>query len=303
VESIVPGVYRIELPLPYHLDPLNVYLLRSGESFTLIDAGMDTPQCFAALDHARQEIGSPWTALRELTISHYHPDHVGMAPRLLRLSGARLRIGRAEAEMLGRMADHCAAENWERSVLREAGTPAPTIDEIERAMHAVRGSFHPLRADLTARKGEKIPCEAGDFEVVLTPGHSPEHLCLFNREQGLFFSGDHLLEKITPNIQWHPERDALGEYLESLRVVAKLDIDLVLPSHGRPFRGHREWIDRAIAHHAQRCDQLEAALRQDPKATPFELTQVLWTRRLSPFHLRFAIFETLAHLEHLRRRG
>ena len=170
-------------------------------------------------------------------------------------------------------------------------------------MHAVRGSFHPLHADLTVRNGDKIPCDAGDFEVVLTPGHSPEHTCLFNRQQGLFFSGDHLLEKITPNIQWHPEGDALGEYLESLRAVAKLDVDLVLPSHGRPFRGHREWISRAIAHHEQRCAQLEAALRQAPDATPFELTQVLWTRRLSPFHLRFAIFETLAHLEHLRRRG
>jgi len=303
VESIVPGIYRIELPLPYNLDALNVCLLRSGESFILVDAGMDTPQCFAALDHARQEIGFPWTALRELTTSHYHPDHVGMAPRLLRISGARLRIATAEAEILGQMADHRAAERWERSILLEARTPAPTIDEIERAMHAVRGSFHPLHADLTVRNGDKIPCDAGDFEVVLTPGHSPEHTCLFNRQQGLFFSGDHLLEKITPNIQWHPEGDALGEYLESLRAVAKLDVDLVLPSHGRPFRGHREWISRAIAHHEQRCAQLEAALRQAPDATPFELTQVLWTRRLSPFHLRFAIFETLAHLEHLRRRG
>ena len=130
VESIVPGIYRIELPLPYNLDALNVCLLRSGESFILVDAGMDTPQCFAALDHARREIGFPWTALRELTISHYHPDHVGMAPRLLRISGARLRIATAEAEILGQMADHRAAERWERSILLEARTPAPTIDEI-----------------------------------------------------------------------------------------------------------------------------------------------------------------------------
>lgn len=303
MESIVPGVYRVELPLPYELDPLNVYLLRSGGALALVDAGMDTPQCFAALDAARQQMGFAWTALRELTLSHYHPDHVGMAPRLLRISGARVRIAAAEACALRQMADYRAAERWERDVLRDAGTPGAAIDEIERALRIVRVSFHPLDADLPALNGEKIACDAGEFEVILTPGHSPEHLCLFNREQGLFFSGDHLLEKVTPNIQWQPGRDALGEYLESLRAVAKLDIDLVLPSHGRPFRGHREWISRAAENHERRCEQLEAALRASPEATPFELTRVLWTRRLSPFHLRFAIFETLAHLEHLRRRG
>ena len=110
-----------------------------------------------------------------------------------------------------------------------------------------------------------------------------------------------MLEKISPHISWHPGLDALGDYLDSLRAVAELDVDLVLPKHGRPFHGSRAWIARAISHHQRRCEQLEEALARGP-ATPFELTRVLWPQSLPPFHLRFAIFETLAHLEHLRRK-
>jgi hypothetical protein len=81
-----------------------------------------------------------------------------------------------------------------------------------------------------------------------------------------------------------------------------MDLDLVLPSHGAPFRGHREWVARTRAHHEERCMQIHAALAQGPR-TPAELVSVLWTRELSPFHYRFAVFEVLSHLEYMRRRA
>ena len=300
--TLPAGIHRVELPLPFELGALNVYLLRRGDGFVLIDAGMDTPDCFHALDSARAALGFEWAHMEELVISHYHPDHTGLAPRLLGLSQARLRISPVESEELRLMSDLHAAEQWERDILHHAGVPAPIVDQIELSMAPVRTCFHQLPADLTAHAGEILASDAGDFEIVITPGHSPGHLCLYNRRHRVLFSGDHMLEKISPNIGWHPGIDALGDYLESLRAVAELDIDVVLPSHGHPFRGHRAWIARAIASHESRCDKLEEALAQGP-ATPFELSRVLWPRELSPFHLRFAVFETLAHLEHIRRRS
>jgi glyoxylase-like metal-dependent hydrolase (beta-lactamase superfamily II) len=295
------GIHLVELPLPFDLGSLNVYLLRRGERFVLIDAGMDTPECFSALDAARCDLAVEWRGMEELVVSHYHPDHVGLAPRLLRLSGARLRISPIESEALHLMSDRVAAEQWERGILNSAGVPHPMIEEIELSMRPFRSSFHLLAPDLPAAAGDCIATDAGDFEIVTTPGHSRGHLCLYNRRHRLLFSGDHMLEKVSPHIGWHPGIDALGEYLASLRAVAELDIDMVLPSHGQPFRDHRAWIARAIDNHERRCDQLEAALAQGP-ATPFELARVLWPRTLPPFHLRFAVFETLAHLEHVRRR-
>ena len=296
------GIHLVELPLPFELGTLNVYLLKRGGGFILIDAGMDSPECFSALDTARAALGFEWARMEELVISHYHPDHIGLGPRLLSLSGARLRISPVESEALRLMSDVHATEQWERGILHDAGVPAPILEQIELSMEPVRNCFHLLPADLTTHAGEILATDAGDFEIVITPGHSPGHLCLYNRRHRVLFSGDHMLEKISPNIGWHPGIDALGDYLDSLRAVAELDVDLVLPSHGRPFRDHRAWIARAIASHERRCDKLEEALARGP-ATPFELMRILWPRELSPFHLRFAIFETLAHLEHIRRRG
>lgn len=300
--SLPKGIHLVALPLPFDLGNLNVYLLRRGSSFILIDAGMDTSECFGALDVARARLAVDWSRMEELVVSHYHPDHIGLAPRLLRLSGARLRISPVESQALHMMSDSAAAEQWERGILRDAGVPASAVDQIELSMGPVRASFHQLAPDLPAGSGERVLTDAGEFEILITPGHSPGHLCLYNRRHRLLFSGDHMLEKISPNIGWHPGVDALGDYLESLRAVAELDVDLVLPSHGRPFRNHRAWIARAIATHQRRCDQLQEALARGP-ATPFELTRVLWPRVLPPFHLRFAIFETLAHLKHLRHRA
>jgi glyoxylase-like metal-dependent hydrolase (beta-lactamase superfamily II) len=301
--SLPSGIHRIELPLPFDLGSLNVYLLRRGKGFVLIDAGMDTPECFSALQTgieaaAHDNQGVEWSRLEEIIVSHHHPDHIGLAPRLLQLSGARLRIPAVESEALHVLSDTDAAGKWERDILRDAGVPALLIEQIELSMHPLRSAFRRLPHDLPSDAGDRVETDAGDFEVVSTPGHSPGHLCLYNRKHRLLFSGDHMLEKISPNIGWHPGVDALGDYLESLRAVAQLDVDLVLPSHGEPFHGHRAWIARAIASHQRRCGQLEAALARGP-ATPFELARVLWPRELSPFHQRFAVFETLSHLEHL----
>jgi glyoxylase-like metal-dependent hydrolase (beta-lactamase superfamily II) len=301
--SLPSGIHRIELPLPFDLGTLNVYLLRRGNGFALIDAGMDTPECFSALRRgveAAMHTSVEWSRMEELIVSHHHPDYIGLAPRLLGLSGARLRIPAVESEALHLLSDPAAAEQWERGILQDAGVPAPLIEQIELSMGPIRAGFHLLPHDLPAGAGECIQTDAGEFEIVSTPGHSPGHLCLYNRAHRLLFSGDHMLEKISPNIGWHPEVDALGDYLASLRAVSDLEVDLVLPSHGQPFRGSRAWIARAIASHERRCDRLEEALALGP-STPFELTRVLWPRELTPFHLRFAVFETLSHLEHLDR--
>jgi glyoxylase-like metal-dependent hydrolase (beta-lactamase superfamily II) len=136
-------------------------------------------------------------------------------------------------------------------------------------------------------------------ELIATPGHSPGHICLHFPRHRAFISGDHIIEGITPNIGYSPGHDALGEYLESLNRVSAMDFDLIVPSHGAPFRGHREWIAATRNHHAKRCAEIEAAL----PATPAELVSRLWPRELTAFHYRFAVFEVLAHLEHMKRRS
>jgi glyoxylase-like metal-dependent hydrolase (beta-lactamase superfamily II) len=163
-------------------------------------------------------------------------------------------------------------------------------------------AFERLSPDRLLRGGETIATAHGLLEVVWTPGHSPGHVCLYDRERRVLISGDHILEHISPNIGWQPEHDALGEFLSSLDRIAALDVDLVLPSHGAPFRGHREWVRNTQQHHAERCAKI-VTLVDNGAATADLIAGQLWNRHLSPFHYRFAIFEVLAHLEYLERRG
>jgi len=148
--------------------------------------------------------------------------------------------------------------------------------------------------------GEKIPVADGVLEVLWTPGHTPGHVCLYDRQRRVLFSGDQILELISPNIGWHPGRDPLHEFLTSLEELEKLDIELILPSHGMPFSGHREWISKTMDHHRDRCNRILALLNGSPK-TAATIVDGLWDRTLTPFHYRFAVFEVLAHLEYLER--
>jgi glyoxylase-like metal-dependent hydrolase (beta-lactamase superfamily II) len=293
-------VHVIELPLPFALGSINAYLVRMAGGYLLIDCGMDTEDCFQALEQGLQTAGIAWRDIHEILLTHIHPDHMGLTPRLIELTGARLAMHAHDAEYLRELTQTERYLAWAAGVLRDSGVPDEIIAKIGVSSKEIHKHFHRLTPDRVLAGGEKIPAVVGELEVLWTPGHSPGHVCLYARAPRVLFSGDQMLEQISPNIGWHPGRDPLGEFLGSLRDLERLEIDLILPSHGAPFSGHREWIRKTMEHHAQRCDRI-LALLDDAKKSAAELVNQLWERPLTPFHYRFAVFEVLAHLEYLER--
>jgi glyoxylase-like metal-dependent hydrolase (beta-lactamase superfamily II) len=300
--EVLPGAYLVELPLPYSLTPINVYLVRLSEGYLLVDCGMDTEDCRNALLNALRDLSASWRDIRRILLTHVHPDHMGLAPRLVELTGARLLMHKDDVDYLNVLAKYDEYSAWSADVLREAGVSPDIIARIGAAAEGIHVSFQKLSPDVMLSGGEKIEASIGTLDVHWTPGHSPGHVCLYNAEHRGLFSGDQMLTEITPNIGWHPGREALSEYLNSLEDLARLEIDLVLPAHGAPFSNHREWIRKTVAHHADRCARILAELAAEPK-TAADLVPRLWDRTLAPFHYRFAVFEILAHLEYLERQG
>lgn len=300
--EVLPGVFLIVLPLPFTLGSINVYLVRLTSGYLLVDCGMDTEECFEALWLALAARGAAWHEIHEILLTHVHPDHMGLAPRLLKLTGARLLLHSHDAKYLDELAQSEQYREWAGAVLRRAGVAPNLIAKIEAGASEIHKSFQRLQPDHLLTGGEKIQTATGELEVLWTPGHSPGHVCLYGREHRVLFSGDQMLELISPNIGWHPEGDPLSDYLNSLQDLARLEIDLILPSHGAPFSGHREWIRRTVEHHDERCKRILALLSDAPKNAA-TLVDKLWDRPLLPFHYRFAVFEVLAHLEYMERQN
>lgn len=301
--EVLPRTYQITLPLPFELSSVNTYLIPLQDGYMLVDCGLGTQDSFVALESQLRSLGVAWADIREIFLTHTHPDHVGQALRLLTLTGARLSMHRYELEQLLRIARTPAHKpGWLDDAMNWAGVPEPLMERIDHAFLRMKPNFPELVPDRVLEGGELLQTAVGPLELLYTPGHSPGHLCLYSEEHRTLFSGDHVLQSITPNIGWLPQRDALGEFLASLQRVYPLDLDQLLPGHGQPFHGHKDWIDETTAHHKERCEIILGSLDGGP-LTAHDLVSAVWSRPLAPFHHRFAVFEVLAHLEFLRRRG
>ena len=296
-----PGVRTITLPMPWELETVNVHIVDLDDGFLLVDSGIATEECFDALEGALNELKITWRDIRTLFLTHLHPDHIGLSWKILELSGARLVMHRVEADYLALVSRESRAPFFAQAMLA-AGVPEDMQKRMDHALRDVRRHFREHKTDWLLEGGERIPVRGGTLEAVWTPGHSPGHVCLYSPEHRYLISGDHILQFITPNIGWHPDSDMLAAYLDSLDRLNPFDIDLVLPSHGQAFRGHRERIRETAQHHDERCAQIIGHIAKAP-LTAYGLVEQIWPRGLTPFHQHFAVFEILAHLEYLQRRG
>ncbi len=302
--AVSPGIWLINLPLPFPVGSINVYLIRTLDGYLLLDCGLKTTGCREGLAAALAHVGIDWNEIRQLVITHLHPDHFGLMAEVKQQSGAEVLMHRVEATyLLPRWRDrHVVARHWEW--LSEHGVPPADSEEIGQASRGVAEFVETTEPDRLLDDGESLPVEGGSLQVLWTPGHSPGLITLYSPERRLYFSSDHVIQKITPNVGLFSSAmgDPLADYLKSLDRLRRLDIDLILPSHGHPFTGLREWIAATELHHRDRCERILAATAGTPR-TAYEIIPFEWGDHLSPLNERFAVAETLAHLEYMRRQG
>jgi len=267
----------------------------------LIDSGVATEECFQVLEAALAERGVAWTDVRTLLLTHYHPDHIGLSWKILELTGARLVMHRADVEYLEELA-RVNGVPWYAEAMRIGGVPAELAAGMEGALRGNRPAFRAHHPQQILEGGETLAVGDESLEVIWTPGHTLGHVCLYSPQRRILISGDHVLEKITPNIAWHPKHDMLAKYLTSLDRLLPYEIDIVIPSHGTQFEDHRAVIRGTAAHHEERCGAILKHVREAPM-TAHGLVLAMWRRKLSDFHHNFAVFEILAHLEYMKRNG
>lgn len=304
IEPVAPGVYWLRLPLPFALDHINVWLLRDGAGWTLVDCGLGDP----ATSTIWREYAAVWLEnlpLHRILVTHCHPDHVGQAQHLAEAHGAPIWITQGEYLSAHAMRDESAGFGVSPllAFFARHGMAEQEIEGLRK-----RGNRYRLGVPEVPRQyhrlvdGEELSIDGRVWRVIVGLGHSPEHVSLHCEELAVLISGDMLLPKITTNVSvWptEPEADPLGRFLRSIERFAGLAPQtLVLPSHGLPFRGICTRIAQLKAHHEARLAELLGAMNSGPQ-TAAQLRSVLFPRELDLQQLFFAMGETIAHLNHL----
>jgi len=308
--EVLPNVYQLKIPIPDNpLGFINAYLVKAHEGSLLIDTGWNTDQGFEALKLQLGEAGLTFEDLKYIAITHIHPDHYGLVGRLAKYTNASLIIHEIERSLLySRYVNYDDLLNEMDEWLKVNGVPSSDRPKLRMASLEILGMVEVAMPDQVVHGGEHITLGNFDLEIVWTPGHSPGHICFYDRARKVLFSGDHILQKTTPNVSMNSQSigNPLVDYLNSLHQISKMPVDLVLPAHGQPFNHLSERLRELQQHHENRLNEMVAAFNGEPKTAYTIAASVTWYvpwQELAPFSKRQAVTETLAHLELLLARG
>lgn len=305
---VAPGVHWLRMPLPFTLGHINLWLLEDGDGYSIVDTGVFTPETtdvwektFAGTMQSRP--------LQRLFVTHLHPDHAGCAGWLAERFDAPLWMTREEYLLCrvlvadtGRVAPDAGNRFY-----TGAGFPKEAMDYYHK-MFGMFGRYvsHLPESYRRLQDGDRIAVGEHEWQVIVGRGHSPEHACLYCEELKLLISGDQLLPTISSNVSVYPTEPAanpLQEWMASLRHLKdRVPADvLVLPAHGKPFRGAHRRLDALLEEHVGCLDEL-VSLCAEPKRA-IDTFPALFKSEINKNNLIMATGESVAHLNYLLAEG
>lgn len=304
VQQVAPGVLWLRMRLPFALDHINLWLLEDDDGWTAVDCGIATDVTREAWEQVFA------SALRGLPIvrvivTHCHPDHVGLAAWLCERWNAPLYMTAGEYGFARMMSAALPGVDGTAALphFRRHGLTDPAMIEQLQG----RKSYYPTlvptvpTAYRRLQHGQSLHIGQHDWRVITGFGHSPEHASLYCADLDLLISGDMVLPRISTNVSVfavEPEANPVQQYLDSLERYRDLpERTLVLPAHGKPFRGLHTRIDQLLVHHHERLAEVTAACSMPQSAA--DIVPIMFRRALDAHQLTFALGEALAHLHKL----
>jgi glyoxylase-like metal-dependent hydrolase (beta-lactamase superfamily II) len=303
--EVAPGVRWLSMPLPFQLDHINLWLLDDEPGTTLVDTGIADQR---TREHWEQIFATVRTVKR-LILTHYHPDHAGNAAWICKRFGVEMWT--TQGEYLTAHAVRASAAGYTGEAVLDVFRRNGLDQAHYQAMSGRNNRYAELVPDFPHSyrriiEGDLVTIGDNPWRAIIGHGHAPEHLSLFCERLNTVIAGDMLLSTISTNVSvWSidPEGDPLRLFLDSLARYRELPPDvLVLPSHGKPFRGAHERVAQLENHHRERLSALKEVLAKGEKSAG-DLLPVLFRRKLDAHQTFFAMGEAIAHLHYLYYAG
>ena len=324
VTEVAPGVLRTQLPINLPgLGHVNCYVMEDERGITVVDPGLPGAESWNDLNDRLSRAGYRVADVHTVIITHSHFDHFGGAMRLRDEVGAdilthetfRTEWSRADLEEHedSSALDINTPEGQEAEIERifsqrlpwGGQRTRPAEEHLERMRRMGRFTkewYATPEPSISVTDSQTVQLARREWVAIHTPGHTYDHLCLYDPEHGVVFTGDHVLPTITPHIGGiAPQPDPLALFFDSLRRMADLtDVSIALPAHGHPFEDVGGRALHIIDHHEERLDIIRKAVHELPNGTVNEFMRILFSERAWG---DMAESETYAHLEHLRELG
>ena len=325
--EIVPGLHQVKTPMPSPALPYVLpYIFECDDGVGLFDAGFGTPEAIEAMTSELAKLGRKPSDIRRIMISHAHPDHYGMTPWIKEQS-PDCEVVMMEREwqwVVDRWIDNDGWTELSDRWLVHHGLPQDEIDEAHRTGNLGPPGTQPranggrpnegagpprnfIEPDVKLQDGELYEFDRWSLRAVWTPGHTPGHLCMYERNHRLMFTGDHVLPYISPNVSLHADQEGsspLSDFRDSLRKVAAFDVVRALPAHEFTIPDLAARCEVLLHHHDARLEEVRDAIGDSPSTAREVSMRVAWnTGPFEDFNLfmkRSALGETLSHLQLLQ---
>lgn len=310
LETPLPHLHAIELPTPFPVGSVLAYLAHGpGEPLTLIDTGPRTRETWKALESSLAQLGYTTLDLGRILITHTHEDHFGLAADLVAASGAQILSHLWNLTALSQYEIDRVQRNWFYArLLQQAGIPIEIRELVGQVTQSIQQFARPVAVDVTLDEGDRVPMAGYEWQVLYTPGHAAGLICLYEPQNRLLLSSDHLLADISSNPVVEPPLPGQTErprslvlYQQSLRRVAAMDIAQALPGHGPVIHDVVGLVRQRIEFHQQRLSRIQEVLRQRA-CTTWEIALALFPDR-APLDTFLAVSEVIGHLDLMEMEG
>lgn len=307
LQEVYPGIFKAEIPLPKNpLKSLNSYIIKDEETNLIIDTGFNHPACAQAMETALRELQ---IQSYDIFITHMHVDHSGLVNSLAQ-KNTKVYSSQITSELIKKFKQIEGLISYGDTFLNHGFPDKEMNYMINKLYHKDKYINEDRSIDLTYIKDDDLLTTGKyKFRCIHTPGHTPGHMCLYEPNVKILFSGDHVLMDISPNISfWDGIANPLADYLNSLDKVYPLNVNLLLPSHRNIAINHRQRIDELKQHHKERIEEIFEVLKEGEMNAYQVASRLKWNMKgkewnsVNFIQKSFATAEIIAHLDYMATR-